>query len=332
MANKKIDELIRMQEGTNEYKENIRPQVFDKYIGQEKIKQIVKIYIEAAKKRNEPLEHMLFYGPPGLGKTTIACIIANEMNKKIHILTGPNIEKPKDIVSVLMNVEDGDIVFIDEIHRINRVVEEMLYPAMEDFIIDIKIDESNCNSEIIRLNLPRFTLIGATTRVGMLSSPLRDRFGLINRMEYYTNDELSLIVKNSAKILNISINKESCLEIAKRSRGTPRLANRLLKQVRNFAEVKYNNKITKQVVYEVLDFVGIDNCGLDDNDIRYLTSIHTIGNGKPVGLTTLSSAISEDIGTIEDVYEPFLITEGFLNKTPRGRQLTDKALKHLRLK
>lgn len=332
MNKKQIDNMIKEKENILEIKESIRPQTFDKYIGQEKIKEIVKIYISAAKSRNESLEHMLFYGPPGLGKTTIAGIIANEMGSNVHILTGPNIEKAGDIVSVLMSVQDGDIVFIDEIHRINRAVEEILYPAMEDFVVDIKINENVSKQEIIRLNLPKFTLMGATTRVGMLSSPLRDRFGLINRMEYYTNDELALIVKNSAEILNVKINQEGCFEIAKRSRGTPRLANRLLKQVRNFAEVKYKGKINKDVVLEVLDFVGIDNCGLDDNDIRYLKAIYTIGNGKPVGLSTLASAISEDIGTIEDVYEPFLITEGFLKKTPRGRELTDKALRHLRLK
>lgn len=328
---RKIDKMIKQKETQIEIKESIRPQTFDKYIGQEKIKEIVKIYISAAKARNEPLEHMLFYGPPGLGKTTIAGIIANEMGKQVHILTGPNIEKAGDIVSVLMGVEDGDIVFIDEIHRINRTVEEILYPAMEDFVVDIKVGENHSKPEIIRLNLPKFTLIGATTRVGMLSSPLRDRFGLINRMEYYTDNELSMIVRNSANVLGVSIDVDGSLEIAKRSRGTPRLANRLLKQVRNFAEVKHDGKINREIVLEVLDFIGVDDCGLDNNDIRYLTAIHTIGNGKPVGLNTLSSAISEDIGTIEDVYEPYLITEGFLNKTPKGRQLTDKAMKHLNL-
>lgn len=327
---KKVDELINQEESITEIKESIRPQTFDKYIGQEKIKEIVKIYIAAAKSRGEALEHMMFYGPPGLGKTTIACIIANEMGKKIHILTGPNIEKAGDIVATLTNVDEGDIVFIDEIHRVNRAVEEMLYPAMEDFNIDIKVGEGQ-QQKIIRLPLPHFTLIGATTRVGMLSSPLRDRFGLMNRMEYYTDEELATIVKNSANYLGVEIDKNAQLEIAKRSRGTPRLANRLLKQVRNFAEVKYDGKITEDTVHEVLKFVGIDDCGLDDNDIRYLKAIHTIGNGKAVGLTTLSSAISEDAGTIEDVYEPYLITEGFINKTPKGRQLTDKAMKHLNL-
>lgn len=329
MNKQNINDMIKRKEDITEIKDNIRPKTFDRYIGQEKIKEIVKIYISAAKKRNEPLEHMLFYGPPGLGKTTIAGIIANEMGKKVYILTGPNIEKAGDIVSVLMQVEDGDIVFIDEIHRINRAVEEILYPAMEDFVVDIKLNENSSKQEIVRLNLPKFTLIGATTRVGMLSSPLRDRFGLVNRMEHYTHDELALIVKNSAEVLNANIDKEGCVEIAKRSRGTPRLANRLLKQVRNFAEVKYEGNIDKNVVLKVLDFVGIDDYGLDENDIRYLSAIYTIGSGKAVGLTTLASAILEDTGTIEDVYEPFLITEGFLNKTPRGRQLTDKALKHL---
>ena len=331
---KKIDNMIKEKEEIVA-KENIRPKTFDKYIGQEKIKEIVKVYIEAAKKRNEPLEHMLFYGPPGLGKTTIACIIANEMNKNIHILTGPNLEKPGDIATVLMSVEEGDIVFIDEIHRINRLVEELLYPAMEDFVIDIKVGgniQSKEKQKIIRLNIPPFTLIGATTRVGMLSAPLRDRFGLVNRMEFYNNDELSQIIQNSADILNVKIDDTSKFEIARRSRGTPRLANRLLKQVRNFAEVKNDGIITNDVVNDVLKFVGIDDCGLDDNDIKYMMAIYRSGKGKPVGLNTIASAISEDCGTIEDVYEPYLLANGFISKMPRGRCLTDKALNHLKIK
>ena len=327
---KRIEEMIEEKESSLEAKETIRPKSFDKYIGQEKIKEIVSVYIEAAKARNESLEHMLFYGPPGLGKTTIAGIIANEMGKKIHILTGPNLEKPCDIVSVLTCAEEGDIIFIDEIHRVNRTVEEMLYPAMEDFAIDIKVGEG-ANQKCIRLDLPHFTLIGATTRVGMLTAPLRDRFGLVNRMEYYTHQELCQIVQNSADILGVEIDEEAKLEIAKRSRGTPRLANRILKQVRNFAQVKYNNKISKPVVDDVLRFVGIDGCGLDDNDIRYLTCIHMLGEGKAVGLTTLASAIGEDAGTIEDVYEPYLLNMGLINKTPRGRILTEKAKKHLKI-
>jgi Holliday junction DNA helicase RuvB len=273
---------------------------------------------------------MLFYGPPGLGKTTIACIIANEMGKNIHILTGPNLEKPCDIVALLTRIQEGDIVFIDEIHRINKAVEEMLYPAMEDFVVDIKVGEGR-NQKSIRIDLPPFTLIGATTRVGMLTAPLRDRFGLVNRMEYYTNKELSTIIQNSADILNVEIDEFAKNEIAKRSRGTPRLANKLLKQVRNFAQVKYDNKITEKVVNDVLNFVGIDEFGLDDNDLKYLNAIQLIGDGKGVGLTTLASAISEDTGTIEDVYEPYLLSLGLINKTPRGRVLTDKAKRHLNI-
>ena len=325
---KKIEEMIEKKEESLEVKETIRPKSFDKYIGQEKIKEIVSVYIEAAKTRNECLEHMLFYGPPGLGKTTIAGIISNEMGKKMHILTGPNLEKPCDIISVLTCAEEGDIIFIDEIHRINRTVEEMLYPAMEDFAVDIKIGEG-VNQKCIRLDLPHFTLIGATTRVGMLTAPLRDRFGLINRMEYYNNDELCQIIQNSANVLDIKIDEEAKLEIAKRSRGTPRLANRILKQIRNFAQVKYGNQISKQVVDDVLEFIGIDEYGLDDNDIKYLTCIHMIGEGKAVGLTTIASAIGEDVGTIESVYEPYLINMGLINKTSKGRMLTERAKKHL---
>jgi Holliday junction DNA helicase RuvB len=327
--NKKIEKMISEKENV-EVKESIRPKNFDKYIGQKKIKEIVSVYIEAAKTRNEALEHMLFYGPPGLGKTTIACIIANEMNKNIHILTGPNLEKPCDIIALLTQIKEGDIIFIDEIHRINRTVEEMLYSAMEDFVIDIKVGEGS-NQKTIRIDLPPFTLIGATTRVGMLTAPLRDRFGLINRMEYYTNEELSTIIQNSADILNVEINEFAKNEIAKRSRGTPRLANKLLKQVRNFAQVKYDNKITEDVVNNVLNFVGIDEYGLDDNDLKYLNAIQVLGSGKGVGLTTLASAISEDAGTIEDVYEPYLLSLGLINKTPKGRVLTDKARQHLNL-
>lgn len=329
-TNKKINELIEKKENEMEIRETIRPKTFDKYIGQEKIKRIVSVYIRAAKERGDALDHMLFYGPPGLGKTTIANIIANEMNKNIRIVTGPNLEKPCDIVSVLSSVEDGDIVFIDEIHRINRTVEEVLYPAMEDFFIDIKVGEGS-SQKCIRVPLPHFTLIGATTRVGMLSAPLRDRFGLVNRMEYYTQDELCQIIQNTADILKVKIDENAKIEIAKRSRGTPRLANRLLKQIRNFAQVEYNNYITKDVVDNVLQFIGIDECGLDVNDVLYLETIHKIGNGKGVGLTTLSSAMNEDTATIEDVYEPYLLSMGLINKTPKGRVLTDRAKKILKL-
>lgn len=321
---KKIENLMREKENKEESIEGIRPKTFDRYIGQEKIKKIVSVYIKAAKERNEPLDHMLFYGPPGLGKTTIACIIANEMGKNIKIITGPNLEKPCDIVSVLSNIEDGDIVFIDEIHRVNRTVEEVLYPAMEDFAIDVKVGEGR-GQKCIRIDLPKFTLIGATTRVGMLTAPLRDRFGLINKMEYYTIEELSQIVQNTANILGVEIDEEAKTEIAKRSRGTPRLANRLLKQIRNFAQVQYDNKITKTVVDEVLKFIGIDDCGLDENDMQYLRTIIKLGDGKPVGLNALASAMNEDIRTIEDVYEPYLLSMGLINRTPKGRVLTETA-------
>ena len=320
--------MLEKQENQQEIRDTLRPQTFSDYIGQDKIKEIVSVYIEAAKKRNEPLEHMLFYGPPGLGKTTIAMIIANEMGKKIHILTGPNLEKPADIVTTLVNVEDGDIVFIDEIHRINRAVEEVMYSAMEDFAIDLKIGEG-MQQKCIRLDLPRFTIIGATTRVGMLTAPLRDRFGLVNRMQYYTDRQLCQIIANSAAKLNVEIDEDGKQEIAQRSRGTPRLANRMLKQVRNFAQVKYDNCLNAQNIREILRFVGVDELGLDENDLKYLKYIDMIGDGRGVGLHTLSSALGEDVGTIEDVYEPYLLNMGFINKTPQGRVLTEKAKKHL---
>lgn len=308
--------------------DSIRPSTFKNYIGQEKIKEIVSVYIKAAKERKESLDHMLFYGPPGLGKTTIANIIANEMGKNIKIVTGPNIEKPGDIVAILNSVEDGDIVFIDEIHRINRVVEEVLYPAMEDFAIDIKTGEG-ISAKTIRVPLPKFTLIGATTRAGLLSAPLRDRFGLVNKMQYYTTEELAQIVLNSAKVLGSKITSDAAYEIAKRARYTPRLANRLLKQIRNFAQVKYQSEITREIVIEVLSILGVDDYGLDENDIKYLKTIHNIGKGNPVGLTTIASSIGEDIGTIEDVYEPYLLQLEFINKTSRGRVLTDIAIAHI---
>ena len=323
-----VKKEINKKELKDEFTENIRPSAFSSYIGQEKIKKIVSVSIAAAKERNEPLDHMLFYGPPGLGKTTISCIIANEMGSNIKITTGPAIEKPGDLVAILLSLNDGDILFLDEIHRINRNIEEILYPAMEDYAIDIMTGEG-VNKRSVRLTLPKFTLIGATTRVGMLTAPLRDRFGTINRMEYYTDDELKSIVLRTASILNVNIDNDGALEIAKRSRGTPRLANRLLKQVRDFAQVEKNNCITKDVSDSVLRFIGVNDSGLDDNDVRYLESIFKIGNGSPVGLTTIAAAISEDEATIEDVYEPFLIQEGFVNKTPKGRQLTGLGLEQL---
>jgi Holliday junction DNA helicase RuvB len=319
---------INTQENNTVESVNIRPQTLDSYIGQEDIKKIVSVSIQAAKSRNEPLEHMLFYGPPGLGKTTIATIIANEMEKQIKVTTGPAIERPGDLVSVLCSLEDGDILFIDEIHRINKQIEEVLYPAMEDFAVDVIVGEG-MNTKSLRIPLPRFTLIGATTKAGSISAPLRDRFGSINRMEFYTIDELSLIVERSSKILDVNLDKDSIKEIASRSRGTPRLANRLLKQVRNFAQVNYNNDMTKEKTAEVLNFLGIDNCGLDNNDRRYLNAIKTIGGGCPVGLSTLASAIGEDEATIIDVYEPYLLQQGLVNKTPRGRVLSELGLKYV---
>lgn len=325
---KKIQDKIELKENELEVQDNIRPQTFDNYIGQEKIKKIVSVSVQACKERGEPLDHMLFYGPPGLGKTTISCIIANEMGANIKITSGPAIEKPGDLAAILVSLNDGDILFIDEIHRMNRTVEEILYPAMEDFVIDIMTGEG-ANKKSIRLDLPKFTLIGATTRVGMLTAPLRDRFGIMNRMEYYTDEELTKIVKRSANILNIEIDNEAALEIAKRSRGTPRLANRLLKQIRNFAQVQYNGVITKTAVSNVLNILGIDEKGLDENDLKYLSVLKLIGKGSPIGLSTIAAAISEDEGTIEDVYEPYLIQQGLIVKTPKGRMLSDYGEKYI---
>ena len=319
-----INDALNNQENVQEFAE-IRPKTLSSYIGQENIKRIISVSIQASKQRNEPLEHMLFYGPPGLGKTTIACVIANEMNKNIKITTGPAIEKTGDIIALFSSLSEGDIVFIDEIHRLNKHIEEILYPAMEDFAVDIFIGEGP-SKQSIRIELPKFTLIGATTRAGMLSAPLRDRFGTVNKMEFYTPSELTDIIKRSAQILKIEIDDEGAREIALCSRGTPRLANRLLRQIRNFAQIEYQNIINKGVVLDVLSVLGIDNAGLDRNDKKYLKAIYDIGSGCPVGLSTLTSSLGEDEGTIIDVYEPFLLQEGYINKTPRGRVLTEKGL------
>lgn len=309
---------------------NLRPMTLDEYIGQQKAKDNLKVYIEAARQRNEALDHVLFYGPPGLGKTTLAGIIANEMDVNLKVTSGPAIEKPGEMAAILNNLQEGDLLFVDEIHRLNRQVEEVLYPAMEDYAIDIIIGKG-ATARSIRLDLPKFTLVGATTRAGLLTAPLRDRFGVIHRLEFYTNEELKQIIVRSAKVLNIEIDKEGAIELAKRSRGTPRLANRLLKRVRDFAQVKYDGKINKEVATFALDLLDVDKFGLDHIDRTILITMIEKFAGGPVGLDTLAAAIGEDAGTIEDVYEPFLIKNGFINRTPRGRVVTELSYHHLGL-
>jgi Holliday junction DNA helicase RuvB len=309
---------------------SLRPKSLDTYIGQKKIKESLRIYIEAAKQRGDSLDHLLFYGPPGLGKTTLASIIANEMKVNIKITSGPAIEKPGDMAAILNNLQEGDVLFVDEIHRLNRQVEEVLYPAMEDFAIDIMIGKGP-TARSIRLDLPRFTLIGATTRAGMLSAPLRDRFGMIHRMEFYEIDELCSIIMQSARVLNVEVEKAGAIEMARRSRGTPRLANRILKRVRDFAQVRFDGRITEEVAVTALDLMDVDRMGLDHTDRNLLMTMIDKFGGGPVGLDTLAAAIGEDSGTIEDVYEPYLIKNGFINRTPRGRVVTDEAYHHLGL-
>lgn len=307
---------------------NLRPQLLDDYIGQAKAKEMLNVYIRAARERGDALDHVLFYGPPGLGKTTLAGIIANEMGVNINITSGPAIEKPGEMAAILNNLQEKDVLFVDEIHRLNRQVEEVLYPAMEDYAIDIMIGKG-ATARSIRLDLPKFTLVGATTRAGMLTAPLRDRFGVVHRMEYYTTEELVTIIKRSARVLEVGIDEAGALALARRSRGTPRLANRLLKRVRDFAQVKYDGDITKEVADYALDLLDVDKEGLDQTDRELLLTIVNKFAGGPVGLDTLAASVGEDAGTIEDVYEPYLLKNGFIQRTPKGRIVTEKAYIHL---
>ena len=327
-----IDRMISTQILPEDVKieNNLRPTLLKDYIGQEKAKNNLKVFIEAAKNRGEALDHVLLYGPPGLGKTTMASIIANEMESHLKITSGPAIEKAGELAAILNNLNENDVLFIDEIHRLNRQVEEILYPAMEDFSIDIMIGKGQ-SARSVRLDLPHFTLVGATTRAGMLTAPLRDRFGVVNRLEFYTKEELARIVIRSAKVLDVTIDEQGALEIASRSRGTPRLANRLLKRVRDFAEVAFEGHISEEVAKQALDRLEVDSFGLDQIDRRIILTMIEKFSGKPVGLDTLAAAIGEDAGTIEDVYEPYLIQNGLLNRTPRGRVATDTAYRHFGL-
>ncbi len=309
---------------------SLRPQTLNDYIGQSKIKENLRIYIEAAKRRSDALDHVLFYGPPGLGKTSLAGIIANEMGVHMKVTSGPAIEKPGEMAAILNNLQEGDILFVDEIHRLNRQVEEVLYPAMEDYAIDIMIGKG-ASARSIRLDLPHFTLVGATTRAGLLSAPLRDRFGVVHHLEFYSVEELKLIILHYAQILQVAIEEKGALELARRSRGTPRLANRILKRVRDFAQVKYDGVITEKVAATALDLLEVDKMGLDHIDRNILLTMIEKFKGGPVGLDTLAAAIGEDAGTLEDVYEPYLLKSGLLNRTPRGRIVTDSAYHHLGL-
>ena len=329
MNNRKVISTEIQEEDVSAEK-SLRPQCLEDYIGQAKAKENLKVYIEAAKGRGASLDHVLFYGPPGLGKTTLAGIIANEMGVHMKITSGPAIAKPGEMAAILSNLAEGDVLFVDEIHRLNRQVEEVLYPAMEDYAIDIMIGKG-ATARSIRLDLPKFTLVGATTRAGLLSAPLRDRFGVMHHLEFYTVDELKTIILHSAVKLGVDIDEDGAYELARRSRGTPRLANRLLRRVRDFAQVKYDGKITKKVADFALDLLEVDKMGLDNSDRRLLYTIIEKFSGGPVGLDTLAAAIGEDAGTIEDVYEPYLVMNGFINRTPKGRVVTPYCYKHFGL-
>ena len=324
--------LIQTEESREDlvYEPKIRPKMLSDYIGQEKLKEMLSIYIEAAKKRKQSLDHCLFYGPPGLGKTTISNIIANELRVNCKITSGPAIEKPGEMAAILNSLSEGDVLFVDEIHRLNRQVEEVLYPAMEDFAIDVLLGKES-STRSLRLELPHFTLIGATTRAGLLSAPLRDRFGIISKLEFYKKEELTKIVLRSAKVLSVPIEEDGAKSIAMRSRGTPRLANRLLRRIRDFADVKYDGVITKEVAEESLDLLNVDKLGLDQNDRAYLTAIVDKYSGGPVGLETLAVSLGEDSGTVEDMIEPYLLLQGLIDRTKRGRVATESAYRHLGL-